>query len=89
MTIWTRRGGGALGRIARTAVASRRRLPLYPGKRLFSYLSIVDAVRAPTVSVTDYAHKIAATRLGNRLRVAGTAELSGSAATWTRCVARC
>jgi len=53
------------------------RLPLYPGKGYSATYPIVDAVRAPTVSVTDDAHKIAATRLGNRLRVAGTAELSG------------
>ena len=32
---------------------------------------------APTVSLTDFAWKIVFTRLGDRLRVAGTAELSG------------
>ena len=32
---------------------------------------------APTVSLTDEAHKIVISRLGNRLRAAGTAELAG------------
>jgi D-amino-acid dehydrogenase len=53
------------------------RLPLYPGKGYSATFDIVDAARAPTVSVTDDGHKIALSRLGNRLRVAGTAELSG------------
>ena len=52
-------------------------LPLYPGKGYSGTYRIVDPSRAPTVSVTDDAYKIAATRLGDRLRVAGTAELSG------------
>src|SRR5262249_35327542 len=52
-------------------------LPLYPGKGYSATYEIVDASRAPTVSVTDDEHKMAVTRLGNRLRVAGTAELSG------------
>jgi D-amino-acid dehydrogenase len=52
-------------------------LPLYPGKGYSATYDIVDASRAPIVSVTDDEHKMAVTRLGNRLRVAGTAELSG------------
>ena len=35
------------------------------------------AEAAPTVSLTDEAHKIVISRLGNRLRAAGTAELDG------------
>jgi D-amino-acid dehydrogenase len=53
------------------------RLPLYPGKGYSATYAIVDAACAPSVSVTDDACKIAVTRLGNRLRVAGTAEFSG------------
>jgi D-amino-acid dehydrogenase len=53
------------------------RLPLYPGKGYSATYRIVDTARAPNVSVTDDGYKIAATRLGDRLRVAGTAELSG------------
>src|SRR5262249_6108732 len=52
-------------------------LPLYPGKGYSATFEILDPSRAPTVSVTDDGYKIAASRLGNRLRVAGTAELSG------------
>ncbi|HUL67577.1 MAG TPA: D-amino acid dehydrogenase [Burkholderiaceae bacterium] len=52
-------------------------LPLYPGKGYSATYAIVDPKRAPTVSVTDDAYKMAVTRLGDRLRVAGTAELSG------------
>ena len=52
-------------------------LSLYPGKGYSATYAIVDPARAPTVSVTDDAFKMAVTRLGDRLRVAGTAELSG------------
>jgi D-amino-acid dehydrogenase len=40
-------------------------------------LSPTDARAAPTVSLTDEGHKIVISRLGNRLRAAGTAELTG------------
>ncbi|HEY7904508.1 MAG TPA: D-amino acid dehydrogenase [Casimicrobiaceae bacterium] len=52
-------------------------VPVYPAKGYSATLPIVDPAAAPTVSVTDDAKKIVFTRLGNRLRVAGTAELSG------------
>jgi D-amino-acid dehydrogenase len=52
-------------------------VPVYPGKGYSATYEIIDSDRAPTVSVTDDSFKIAVTRLGNRLRVAGTAELSG------------
>jgi D-amino-acid dehydrogenase len=52
-------------------------LPLYPGKGYSATFDIVDPTRAPMVSVTDDGQKVAVTRLGNRLRIAGTAELSG------------
>jgi D-amino-acid dehydrogenase len=50
---------------------------VYPVKG-YSLTIDVDGHRgAPTVSLTDLAHKIVISRLGSRLRVAGTAELSG------------
>jgi len=53
------------------------RLPLYPGKGYSATYEIVDAARAPTVSLTDDEHKLVFSRLGARLRVAGTAECNG------------
>jgi len=53
------------------------RAPVYPAKGYSATLKIVDPLGAPTVSITDDAKKIVFTRLGDRLRVAGTAELSG------------
>ena len=53
------------------------RLPIYPAKGYSASIDVVDAALAPTVSLTDDEAKIVFTRLGARLRVAGTAELSG------------
>ncbi len=53
------------------------RLPLYPGKGYSATYDIVDAAFAPTVSLTDDEYKLVFSRLGARLRVAGTAELNG------------
>ncbi|TMG99110.1 MAG: FAD-dependent oxidoreductase, partial [Betaproteobacteria bacterium] len=50
---------------------------VYPAKGYSVTLGIVDPAAAPTVSITDDAKKMVFTRLGDRLRVAGTAELSG------------
>ena len=50
---------------------------VYPAKGYSATLGIVDPSAAPTVSITDDATKLVFTRLGDRLRVAGTAELSG------------
>ncbi|HEX7465779.1 MAG TPA: FAD-dependent oxidoreductase, partial [Usitatibacter sp.] len=52
-------------------------LPVYPAKGYSASLPIRDASKAPTVSLTDDGAKIVITRLGNRMRIAGTAELSG------------
>lgn len=52
-------------------------LPIYPAKGYSATVDIVDANKAPTVSITDDEWKMVFTRLGRRLRVAGTAELSG------------
>lgn len=53
------------------------RLPVYPAKGYSATVEITDPARAPTVSLTDDEAKIVFSRLGGRLRVAGTAELSG------------
>ncbi|MBK9116956.1 MAG: D-amino acid dehydrogenase [Betaproteobacteria bacterium] len=50
---------------------------IYPAKGYSATIAIDGHRGAPTVSLTDLAWKIVFTRLGNRLRVAGTAELSG------------
>jgi len=54
------------------------RLPIFPLKGYSITLPLKgDAPEAPTVSLTDEGHKIVISRLGNRLRAAGTAELAG------------
>jgi D-amino-acid dehydrogenase len=52
-------------------------LPIYPAKGYSATIPIVDPAKAPTVSITDDAFKIVFSRLGDRMRIAGTAELSG------------
>ena len=52
-------------------------LPVYPAKGYSASIDIIDEARAPTVSLTDDEAKIVFTRLGSRMRIAGTAELSG------------
>src|SRR5207249_4223826 len=52
-------------------------LPIYPLKGYSATIPIADEARAPTVGLSDDAAKIVSSRLGDRLRVAGTAELSG------------
>jgi D-amino-acid dehydrogenase len=52
-------------------------LPVYPAKGYSASVPIADASKAPTVSLTDDSAKIVVTRLGNRMRIAGTAELAG------------
>ena len=57
------------------------RLPIYPAKGYSATLSIREPAAAPTVSITDEAAKIVFSRLGDTLRVAGTAELNGYSTT--------
>ena len=40
-------------------------------------MPITDAAGAPESTVMDETHKVAVTRLGDRIRVGGTAELAG------------
>jgi D-amino-acid dehydrogenase len=62
---------------------------IYPAKGYSATIDIGGHRGAPTVSLTDFAWKIVLTRLGQRLRVAGTAELNGWETTLnpTRCEA--
>ncbi len=53
------------------------RLPVYPVKGYSITVPIVDAAGAPESTVMDETHKVAVTRLGDRIRVGGTAELAG------------
>lgn len=53
------------------------RLPLVPAKGYSVTLPLADGAVAPTVSITDDGAKIVLSRLGQRLRVAGTAEFAG------------
>ncbi len=53
------------------------RLPVYPVKGYSITVPIVDEARAPVSTVMDETHKIAITRLGDRIRVGGMAEIAG------------
>lgn len=53
------------------------RLPVYPVKGYSLTVSITDPAGAPESTVMDETHKVAITRLGDRIRVGGMAELDG------------
>ena len=55
-------------------------LPVYPVKGYSITVPIKDASGAPESTVMDESYKVAITRLGNRIRVGGTAEISGYSA---------
>ena len=52
-------------------------IPVYPAKGYSATIPLSDRSVAPTVAMTDDGHKIVFSRLGQRLRVAGTAEFNG------------
>ncbi len=52
-------------------------IPVYPVKGYSITVPIDDARHAPESTIMDETHKVAVTRLGNRIRVGGTAELAG------------
>jgi D-amino-acid dehydrogenase len=52
-------------------------LPVYPVKGYSITVPITDAEAAPVSTVMDESYKVAITRLGDRIRVGGTAEISG------------
>jgi len=53
------------------------RIPVYPVKGYSLTIPIADPSRAPVSTVMDETYKIAITRLGERIRVGGTAEIAG------------
>ena len=52
-------------------------IPVYPVKGYSITVPITDPGCAPESTVMDESHKVAVTRLGDRIRVGGTAELAG------------
>lgn len=62
-------------------------LNIYPAKGYSATVPVKDASRAYSVSLTDDEYKLVFSRLGERLRIAGTAELNGydTALNETRC----
>ncbi|WP_140985437.1 D-amino acid dehydrogenase [Asticcacaulis tiandongensis] len=53
------------------------RLPVYPVKGYSLTAPVLNEARAPVSTVMDEAHKVAMTRLGQRVRVGGMAEIAG------------
>jgi D-amino-acid dehydrogenase len=53
------------------------RLPVYPVKGYSITLPVTNGAAAPQGTLTDETYKTVITRLGDRLRAAGTAELAG------------
>lgn len=53
------------------------RLPVIPAKGYSITVPVDNHAGAPNVSITDDEHKMVYSRLGNRLRCAGTAEMAG------------
>jgi D-amino-acid dehydrogenase len=53
------------------------RLPVYPAKGYSVTMPVNDETMAHQVSLTDDEYKLVFSRLGDRLRIAGTAELNG------------
>jgi D-amino-acid dehydrogenase len=56
------------------------RVPVYPLKGYSLSLPIADERGAPKISVTDFKRKVVYARIGDELRVAGMADLSGKRA---------
>jgi D-amino-acid dehydrogenase len=52
-------------------------LPIYPLKGYSVTMPVKDPKAAWTMSLSDEAHKLVLSRMGERLRIAGTAELNG------------
>ena len=52
-------------------------IPVYPIKGYSLTVPISDPAGAPESTIMDETHKVAVTRLGDRIRVGGTAEIAG------------
>ncbi|MFN4282016.1 MAG: D-amino acid dehydrogenase [Alphaproteobacteria bacterium] len=59
------------------------KIPVYPAKGYSVTLPVGNQHRAPRISITDDAVKLVYSRLGQRLRIAGTAEFAGYDTTLT------
>ena len=55
------------------------RVPLYPVRGYSATVAVREPTYAPQHALMDEAYKVAMTRLGNRIRIAGMAELGGHA----------
>jgi D-amino-acid dehydrogenase len=55
-------------------------IPVYPVKGYSITVPVIDVDGAPVSTVMDESYKVAITRLGERIRVGGTAEISGYSA---------
>jgi D-amino-acid dehydrogenase len=55
----------------------RMKVPIYPVKGYSITVPIIDESRAPVSTVMDETYKVAITRLGDRIRVGGMAEIAG------------
>lgn len=53
------------------------KIPVYPVKGYSITVPVIDPNRAPELTVMDETYKVAITRLGDRIRVGGTAEVGG------------
>lgn len=60
------------------AAQAGERLPIHPLKGYSITVPILAPERAPTVSLTDEGRRLVSSRLGDRLRVAGTAEIGST-----------
>ncbi|HTT12932.1 MAG TPA: D-amino acid dehydrogenase [Burkholderiaceae bacterium] len=68
----------ALGSYSTRLLAPRGiRIPVYPVKGFSITVPISNASKSPQSTIMDETHKVAVTRLGDRVRVGGTAQLSG------------
>jgi D-amino-acid dehydrogenase len=54
-----------------------KELMIYPAKGSSVTVPVIDSKKAPTISLTDDENKLVFSRFGNRMRIAGTAELAG------------
>lgn len=66
---------------AKMAASIGEHLPIYPIKGYSVTVPVTRDERAPKMSLTDESRRIVCSRLGDRLRVAGTAEMNGFDAT--------
>ncbi len=53
------------------------RIPVYPVKGYSLTVPVEDPAAAPVSTVMDETYKVGITRLGDRIRIGGTAELAG------------